>query len=384
MRIVIAPNSFKHCLTASEAGEAMARGVQAACPDAVTDLIPLSDGGDGLIATIGARLPGKIVTSETVDALGRPLQAVWFKHRDFALVEMALASGLARLNGPHEYAPLRTSTFGTGLLVRAALEHGCRRVIIGLGGSATVDAGCGMASALGFGLLDHRNREIPAGGGGLAQLDHIVPGWSEPGAGAKNGCADSRLTSAAFMALTDVSSPLLGATGAARSFAPQKGASPAEVELLERNLARWAAVTERDLGRAVLDIPGAGAAGGLGAGCAGFLGATLRPGAEWVAGQTGLCEAVRKADLVLTGEGRIDRQTFFGKAPAYVAKLAKALGKPVIAFGGTVEEGLDAAEMGLTRCVAITPSGISLAQALKNAQTYLENSVANIMLLFRR
>ncbi len=373
MRVVIAPNSFKHCLTAREAGEAMARGVRIACPDAVIDLIPLSDGGDGLIAAISARLPGKVIATETVDALGRPLRAAWFKHRDFALIEMALASGLARLNGPHEYAPLRASSFGTGLLVRAALDHGCRRVIIGLGGSATVDAGCGMASALGFGLLDRCNREISAGGGGLEQLERIVL-----------ASADERLKKVVFSALSDVSSPLLGATGAARSFAPQKGASPVEVEMLERNLARWAALAERDLGRAVADIPGAGAAGGLGAGCIGFLGATLLPGAEWVAEQTGLREAVREADLVLTGEGRIDRQTFFGKAPAYVAKLARDMHKPVIAFGGTVEAGLDSMEMSFTRCVTVTPPGINLTEAIKNAQTYLENSAANLMLLFRR
>lgn len=373
MRVVIAPNSFKHCLTAREAGDAIARGVRTACPGAAIDVIPLSDGGDGLVDALSARLPGGVVETETVDALGRPLRAAWFQHRDFALIEMALASGLARLAGPHEYDPLRASTFGTGLLVRAALVRGCRRVIIGLGGSATVDAGCGMASALGFGLLDRRGREISAGGGGLEELDRIVPAR-----------AGDRLRSAAFTALTDVRSPLLGASGAARAFGPQKGASPADVERLERNLARWAAVAERDLGRAVAGLPGAGAAGGLGAGCAAFLGAELMPGAEWVAAQSGLRAAIRGADLVVTGEGRIDRQTFLGKAPAYVAKLAGELGKPVVALGGSVEEGLDLRAMGIARCAAIAPPGVGLAESLKNAQTYLENSAADLMLWFRR
>lgn len=382
MRVVIAPNAFKGCLTAKAAGDAMARGVRAACPGAALEIIPLSDGGDGLIDAVNARLPGERMAADTVDALGRPLRAVWFKHRDFALIETALAAGLARLRGPREYAPLRTSTFGAGLLIRAALDHGCPRVILGLGGSATVDAGCGMAAALGFGLLDGRGRAIPGGGGGLARLDHIVSG--RPGAGAGRVRVDSRLKRTTFIALTDVRSPLLGASGAARLFAPQKGASPDEVELLERNLARWAEVAERDLGKAVADLPGAGAAGGMGAGCAAFLGAALEPGAEWVAERTGLREAIRRADVVVTGEGRIDRQTMFGKAPACVAKLAKARHKPVVALGGSVEEGLDVSALGLACCAAITPRGVSLRDALKNAETNLEKAAAAIMLRFRR
>ncbi|MBU4200896.1 MAG: glycerate kinase [Verrucomicrobia bacterium] len=373
MRVVIAPNSFKHCLPAREVGEAMARGVRAACPAALTDIIPLSDGGDGLVAAMSARLPGKLIATETRDPLGRPIQAVWFKTPDYALIEMALASGLARLQGPEEYAPLNASTYGTGLLIRAAMDHGCRRIIIGLGGSATVDAGCGMASALGFRLLDRQGQPIPEGGDGLAGLDHV----------AIDG-ADSRLKAITAIALTDVNNPLLGEFGAARVFAPQKGASPADVETLERNLSRWATVVERDLALSVAALPGAGAAGGLGAGCIAFLGATLVPGAQWVAEQTGLVDAIRKADLVLTGEGRIDRQTAFGKVPAYVARIAKSLNKPAIAMGGTVADDADLTSLGITRCVAITPPGVSLAEAIKKVETNLEKSATELMMSFRR
>jgi glycerate kinase len=384
MRVVIAPNSFKHCLSARAAGAAMARGVQAAWPGATVEVIPLSDGGDGLLDAVRASLPGELLSVRTRDALGRPVQAAWFKHRDFALIEMALASGLARLRGPREYAPLRASTFGTGLLIRAALAHGCRRVIIGLGGSATVDAGCGLAAALGFRLLDGRGRAIPAGGGGLGRLERIVDARAGPKASAATRRAKSRLKLATFIALCDVRNPLLGPTGAARVFGPQKGATPREVELLERNLAHWAAVVERDLGKAVAAIPGAGAAGGLGAGCVAFLGASLMPGAQWVAERTGLRAAIRKADLVLTGEGRLDRQTAFGKAPAYVAGLAQSLNKPVIALGGAVEAGLDLTAIGITRCVAIAAPDLPLAVALKNAQTNLEKKAADVILSFKR
>ncbi len=374
MRIVIASNSFKHCLSARAACAAMARGIRrGAGPGPELELIPFSDGGDGLVDALSARLPGRVVTTPAVDPLDRPLSAAWLQHRDLAIIEMALASGLARLRGPEEYAPLAASTRGAGLLIRAALDHGFRKVIIGLGGSATVDAGCGMAAALGFQLLDRRGRAIPPGGGGLERLDRIVPDQ-----------ADERLKTATFIALTDVRNPLLGADGAARVFAPQKGATAAEVEILERNLARWAAVAERDLGAAGAAIPGAGAAGGLGAGCAAFLGARLTSGAAWVAEQTGLREAIRRADLVLTGEGRLDRQTACGKAPAWIAGLAKSLGKPVIALGGAVADDADLRAIGITRCVAITPPGTPLAEALKNAETNLEKAAAELMIPGRR
>ncbi len=380
MRIVIAPNSFKHCLSSPAVAAAVARGVRAAAPDAELELIPLSDGGDGLLAALSARLPGRVVEAETEDALGRPLRAAWFKHRDFALIETALACGQARLSGPGEYAPLRASTLGAGLLVRAALDQGCRRIVIGLGGSATVDAGCGLAAALGYGLLDAHGQALAPGGGVLGQLDRIIPDWRAQGEGKGGVAAAAGVDGATFIALTDVRNPLLGPSGAARVFGPQKGASPAEVEVLESNLTHWARVAERDLGRSVAALPGAGAAGGLGAGCAAFLGARLTPGAEWVAERTGLREAVSRADLVLTGEGRLDRQTGFGKVPGYVARLAREMGKPVLALAGSVEDGLDLAALGIARCAVIAPPGAGLAESIKMAETNLEKKAAALML----
>lgn len=369
MRVVIAPNSFKHCLSAGAVSEAIARGIRSAAPQTVIDIIPLSDGGDGLLDAVAARITGTRIVAKTLDPLGRPITAAWYCTSAFALIEMALASGLARLKGLEEYAPLQTSTRGTGLLIQDALDHGCQRLVIGLGGSATVDGGCGMAEALGFRLLDRDGHPIPEGGGGLARLDRI-----------ESTAADARLTQVRVIALTDVQNPLLGPSGAARLFAPQKGARPTEVEILEQNLAHWAAQVQRDLGQSVTTQPGAGAAGGLGAGCLAFLRARLTSGAQWVADQVGLRAAIQRADLVITGEGRLDQQTAFGKVPAYVARLAQALGKPVIALGGAVADGTDLAAIGIRMGVAITPPGQPLAEALEQAGKNLELAAARVML----
>lgn len=370
MRVLIAPNSFKHCLDAREVGAAIRRGVRSACPEAVTDIIPLSDGGDGLIAALADQPRALRMEAETTDPLGRPIRASWLKMGPWAVIESAAASGLARLKDSGEYAPLTASTAGTGILVRAALENGCRRIAVGLGGSATVDAGCGLAAALGFGLLDDQTREIPKGGGGLARLARIDVSGKDP-----------RLVRATVTALADVENSL---ADAATVYAPQKGASPAEVRLLSRNLEHWARVVKRDLGVDVACIPGGGAAGGMGAGCIAFLGAQLVPGAQWVAEQLGLRPAMRRADLVLTGEGRIDNQTVFGKVPAFVGRMARSLGKPVMALGGTVAAGADLTAVGITRCIAISPPGLPLTAAIKNAAKYLEMAAAELMLVFRR
>lgn len=369
MRVVIAPNSFKNCLGARDVAEALARGVRSACPGAETDIIPLSDGGDGLVSVLAGTLGGELVESDTLDALGRPVKAAWLKSDRYAVIEMALASGLARLKGPEEYAPLKASTFGTGVLIRAALDSGCRHLVIGLGGSATVDAGCGMALALGFRLEDGDGNSIPEGGGGLACLRRI----SRP---RRNG---ARLKDVTVTALVDVQNPLLGSSGAARVYAPQKGAAPDEVELLERGLACWATIVERDVGVSVASVPGAGAAGGMGAGCVAFLGAALEPGAAWVANESGLAEAIRNADVVFTGEGRIDSQTRFGKVPAYVGQMAKAMNKPVVAFGGSVAKDADLVSIGISECIQISPPETGLAEAIRNAAENLEKASAKVV-----
>ncbi|MFA7157719.1 MAG: glycerate kinase [Kiritimatiellia bacterium] len=369
MNILVAPNSFKQCLGAVAVGRAIASGVLSAQPGAKVKIIPLADGGDGLLEACAFFMGGALVWEDTCDALARPVRAPWLKAGTTAVIELAQASGLARLKGPEEYDPLRATTAGTGRLVARALESGCRRIVIGLGGSATLDAACGMAAELGFGLADVKGRTIPPGGGGLDRLARIDASG-----------VNKRLKEAGVICLADVRNTLLGPAGAARMFGPQKGASAAQVELLEKNLAHWAEIVGKDLGLDVLNIEGGGAAGGAGAGCAAFLGASPRSGAGWVGHAAGLEEAVRRADLVFTGEGRIDAQTACGKIPAYVGALAKKHGKPAVALGGSVEEGLDLTASGLAACLAINPPGMALEEAFRNAEKNLASAAAQVMM----
>ena len=360
MKVLIAPNSFKHCLDAYRVGRAIAAGIGAARPDAEITIMPLSDGGDGFLDVCARCLGGEYFEEDTLDPLARPIKAPWLKINGMAVIELAQSSGLARMRGPEEYNPMKASTCGTGILMLRALNRGCRTIVIGLGGSATVDAGCGMATALGFKLLDKNGCSLPPGGGNLGSLKKI-----------DLHLRDRRLSEVDFVCLTDVRSPLLGPNGAARLFGPQKGAGHSQVELLENNLAHWAAVVKQDLGIDVNNIEGAGAAGGAGAGCAAFFGATPRAGAEWIGRQTGLEKAVAEADIILTGEGRIDAQTAFGKTPEYVGRLAKKAGKHVIALGGTVAAGTNLESCGITACRAVTPPGATLSAAFRDAEKNL-------------
>lgn len=372
MKVLIAPNSFKQCLSASRVGMAISEGVRAACPDAVITVLPLSDGGDGLLDVCARCLGGSYVEENTFDALSRPIMAVWLKVGETAVIELAQASGLARLKGPEEYNPLVASTFGSGRLIVSALNRGCRQIVIGLGGSATVDAGCGMAAALGFGLLDNNGKQVPLGGGSLGLIEKIDVSHCDP-----------RLRDTQITCVIDVRSPLLGPYGAARLFGPQKGATASQVELLEKNLAHWAKIVERDLGAKVAEMAGGGAAGGAGAGCAAFFSAGLQGGAEWVGRQTGLEQAVARADIIFTGEGRIDSQTGFGKIPEYVGRLAKKYGKYVVALGGAVAEETDLASAGIAECRCITPPGSSLEDAFRNAEKNLALGAAQVIMKFK-
>ena len=371
MNILIAPNSFKQCLSAGRVGEAIAAGVRLALPDAEIKILPLSDGGDGLLDACARCLPAEYVKTAAFDPLMRPIKASWLKAGEEAIIEMARVSGLALLNGPAEYDPMLASTFGTGQLIKAALDSGCRTIVIGLGGSATVDAACGMADALGFKMPDENVRQITPGGGGLGRLNEIIA----------SDC-DARLREAKIICITDVRSPLLGPNGAARLFGPQKGATPEQVEILERNLAHWADIVERDLNLDIRNAAGAGAAGGAGAGCAAFFNATLQGGAEWVGKRIGLEEAVAGADIIFTGEGKIDSQTAFGKIPEYVGRLAMRRGKRVVALGGAVEEGTDLSQAGISECRCINPPGISLAEAFRAAEKNLALTAKQVMMEF--
>ena len=328
MRIVVAPQEFKGTLTAAEAAAAIAEGAHRAAPGALIEQVPLSDGGPGLVDAVLASQPGRLLQSTVQDPLERPTNANWALLDDgTAVIEMAAASGLTLLR-PEERDPRITSTYGVGQLIGAALDAGSRRIIVGVGGSATNDGGAGMAAALGARLLDGDGRDLPPGGGALARLDRIDVSGIDP-----------RLGDARVIAATDVRNPLCGPEGASVIYGPQKGASPETARELDAALRRYGEVVERDLDMPVLDVPGAGAAGGLGAGLIAFLGAQVQPGFEIVAEVTGLRALLRGADLLVTGEGRLDRQTAYGKTVARAAATAREEGAAVLVVAGSLGEG---------------------------------------------
>ena len=338
MKIAFAPNAFKGSLTAAQAADCMERGFSKALPGITTVKIPMADGGDGTVLAIVAATGGRQVKCLVGDPLGRKIRSNFGLSGDgrTAVIEMALASGLMLLN-PGERNPLRTSSRGTGELIRAALDLQVKEILIGIGGSATNDGGMGMARALGVRFLDARNRELADNGGALIKLAHIdVTGL------------DARLKNVAISVACDVDNPLCGPRGAARVYGPQKGATPAMVKQLDAGLKRLAAVIQKDLGVKVAKLPGAGAAGGLGAGLVAFLGARMCSGVDIVTKAISLESKLVGCDLVVTGEGRMDGQTAFGKAPAGVAKVARKLGIPVIAICGSL-----GADAGRVRTVGI-------------------------------
>jgi len=335
MRVILAPDSFKGSLGAVEAAEAMARGVRRAAPGAAVDRVPVGDGGEGTLDALVAANGGRVIRRTVTGPLGAPVEARWGRFESggerVAIIEMAEAAGLGRVP-PAARDPERTTTAGVGALLEAAREAGARVVLVGLGGSATVDGGCGMAGALGVRFLDERGAVMagPMTGGCLGSLGAI-----------EAGRVAGRWAGVSVVGLSDVRSPLLGPRGAAAVYGPQKGATPAQVVRLEAGLGRLAALWRRDLGRAVSDVPGAGAAGGLGGGLAAFLGARLEPGIDRVLEATAFRSRVRGADLCLTGEGRLDAQTLEGKACLGVARAAWEAGVPTVALVGSAGPGAE-------------------------------------------
>ena len=333
MKIVFAIDSFKGSLSSVEAGNAAADGARRVFPDAECVVRPLADGGEGTVGTLVSGLGGELRKVRVTGPAGRPVEAVYGKVGGTAVMEMAEAAGIT-LVPAEERNPLVATTFGVGEMIRDAIAHGCRRFVVGIGGSATNDGGAGMLQALGFRLLDARGRDIPRGGGGLAALESIDRASAMP-----------ELRECVFRIACDVSNPLCGERGASAVFGPQKGATPEMVAELDAALAHFAAVSG---GRT--DTSGAGAAGGLGFAFDVFLGGELRSGVEIVLEETGFEGFVRDADVVVTGEGRLDSQTVMGKAPIGVARVAKRFGKKVVAFSGCVspdacivnEHGIDA------------------------------------------
>ncbi len=331
MRVIIAPQGFKGSLSGLEVARAMEAGVKRAWPDAVTLLVPVADGGDGTLQALVDASAGSIRAATVSDPLGRPVEAAWGAMGGgiTAVVEMARAAGLALLT-EEERNPMVTTTRGVGELVRAALDEGYRRLIVGIGGSATSDGGAGMAQALGVRLLDAAGRELGPGGGALTGLDRIDMSG-----------LDRRLADTTVEVACDVTNPLAGPSGAATVYGPQKGATPEMVERLDAALQRFGEIVRRDTGRNVADEPGAGAAGGLGAGLMAFTGASLRSGADIVLEAVDFEAKLAGAELVIVGEGHIDRSTVFDKAPVAVAKRARRRGIPVLAVCGSLGEGYE-------------------------------------------
>ncbi|MYM67137.1 glycerate kinase [Pseudoduganella sp. FT55W] len=329
MKIVIAPDSFKESLTAMAVANEIEAGFREIFPDAEYRKLPVADGGEGTVQAMIDASRGKLVGLEVTGPLGEPVSAFYGLMGDghTAVIEMAAASGL-ELVAPSQRNPLRTTSYGTGQLILHALNAGARRFVLGVGGSATNDGGAGMLQALGGKLLDATGAELAAGGGALNMLERIdLSGL------------DARIKDSVFDVACDVSNPLVGPQGASAIFGPQKGATPEMVARLDDNLRHYAAIIVRDVGQDVAEVPGAGAGGGIGAAMMVFLGGRLRPGSEIVTAAVGLDAAVADADLVITGEGRIDGQTIHGKTPIGVARVAQRHGKPVIAIAGSLATG---------------------------------------------
>lgn len=372
---ILAPDSFKESMTAEQACSAMQRGIQKAIPDAQFIHVPMADGGEGTVdALIAARQGRKIQIQVSGPFTDQKIDSYFgFIDADkTAVIEMAMANGI-HLIEKSQRNPLLTSTFGTGEMIKAALDHGATKIIIGLGGSVTNDAGAGMAQALGVQFLDRNGQIVELGGG---QLDQIcIIDLSE---------LDARLTQTEIIIASDVNNPLCGENGASHVFAPQKGANPEMVEILDRNLNYFADLVKQQLNIDVKNIAGAGAAGGLGFGLMVFVAAKIRSGVEIIIEETQLAEKIAQADYVFTGEGGIDFQTKFGKTPFGVAQVAKRLNKPVIACAGYIGQGIEElyAE-GFTAILGIVDGACDLQTALKNGERNLERTCENVARLLK-
>lgn len=368
MKIVIAPDSFKESLSAREVAEQIAAGFREVFPDADYALVPLADGGEGTVQAMVAATGGRLVPLRVTGPLGTAVDAYYGLTGDggTAIIEMAAASGLM-LVPPGQRNPLLTTSFGTGELILAALNEGVSRIIIGIGGSATNDGGAGMLQALGMGLFDGAGEAIGFGGADLARLDRVDAAGLDP-----------RLSGVSIQVACDVKNPLLGESGASVVFGPQKGATPDMVTRLEANLAHYAGLISRDLGRQVATTPGSGAAGGMGAALL-ALGGRLRPGIEIVLDAVGFEAIACDADLIITGEGRLDSQTVSGKTPHGVARIAQRLGKPVIAIAGCLSSDVAVVHgHGIDAVFAVVPRPCSLDEALAEAAGNIRRTARNI------
>ena len=364
MRIVVAPDSYKGSVSALGVAQAMERGILRVFPTADVLKIPIADGGEGTVEALVSATRGQMRHCVVTGPLGKRITACWgiLGDQETAVIEMAAASGLPLLL-PEQRDPLMATTRGTGELIRAALDAGLRKIIIGIGGSATNDGGAGMARALGVRFSGNDGNELPEGGAALASLKHIdMTGL------------DSRLLETEITVACDVDNPLCGLRGASAVFGPQKGATPQMVARLDAALNHFALIAEDATGRQVADLPGAGAAGGLGAGLMFFTAAKLRPGVDIVLDAVSFSEVVREAEFVITGEGRTDFQTAFGKAPVGVAKVAKQFKVPVFCLSGGLGEGADdVLALGIDAVMSVCEGPMSLDECMSRASALIES-----------
>jgi glycerate kinase len=374
MRIVVAPDSYKGSVSAVGTANAMEKGIKEIFPSAEVIKVPIADGGEGTVEALVTATDGQIIYQDVVGPLGDIIKSYWgiLGDEKTAVIEMAAASGLPLVPNDKK-DPRITTTYGTGQLIHAALERGLKKIIIGVGGSATNDGGCGMAQALGGKFLDAEGHELPYGGAALARLDRVD--LSE---------LDIRLKDTVIIVACDVDNPLCGAKGATAVYGPQKGASPEMVLELDAALKHFAGKVGKATGKEVAEYPGAGAAGGLGAGLLYFTNATLRPGVEIVLETTGFESLVQSAQLVITGEGRTDFQTAFGKAPVGVAKLAEKYNVPTLCLSGGLGQGYeDVLHHGIGGLMSTVPGPMNLDECMERGAELIEMGTRRLCLIVK-
>ena len=373
MKIVIAPNALKSSLTASKAAKVIEAGIKSYDPNIETVLVPVADGGDGLVDVLQGALGGELISCQVKDPLFRRINAdyTYVPTSNTAAIEMALSSGIALLKDTEKNAML-TTTYGTGELIKDAINRGAKKIILGIGGSATNDAGIGMAAALGIKFFDKNNKELEPVGKELINIAKIDMSGIMP-----------EVKDTEFEVACDVENPLSGIDGAAYVYGKQKGATPEDIEFLDKGLKNFAKIVKDQFDLDIETIKGAGAAGGLGAGLVVFADAILAKGIDLVFKAVSLEDKIKDADLVFTAEGQIDFQTKFGKAPAGVGNIAKKYNIPCIALAGSIGEKIDELrDCGITATFSICPGPVTLENAIETAEEYMKNTTREIMYTF--
>ncbi|MDA3892649.1 MAG: glycerate kinase [Salinivirgaceae bacterium] len=374
LSFLIVPDSFKDCMSASEVGLNIKKGISNVFKNANVEVIPMADGGEGTVESIVSAVGGKIVKLKVQDPIGRETDGFFglIENGNTAIIEMTAASGIEKLT-TEERNPWITSTYGTGQLIKEALNYKCKKLVIGIGGSATNDGGLGMAMALGIKFLDNNGQDIGEGGGSLANLTSI-----------DISTIDSRLKDTKIIAATDVVSPLTGSLGASVIYGPQKGADNQMVQKLDKNLFRLASVIKECMNIDVLQMQGAGAAGGLGAGLHAFLNAEIRSGLDTIVDLIGLLEKIKGCDIIITAEGKVDGQTTSGKTPVGIGRIAQTYAKPVFVFTGHATENTTILyENGISAIVPISRKPETLQNSISKAAIWLQKSAEELCLVLK-